>query len=60
VLTGEDARAGTGRESFEGRISGNRLTFEQLPGTATIAVRNDGRLVLTDPRRNRTVYRRRR
>jgi len=58
VLTGEDARAGTGRESFEGRISGNRLTFEQLPGAATIAVRNDGRLVLTDPRGNRTVYER--
>lgn len=58
VLSGEDARAETGRQSFEGHISGNRLTFDGLPGAATIAVRNDGRLVVTDPRGNRTVYER--
>lgn len=58
VLSGEDRRAETGLQRFEGRISGNRLTFDALPGTATIAVRNDGRLVITDPRGNRTVYER--
>lgn len=60
VLSGEDARAGTGRQSFEGQIAGDRLTFDGLPGTARIAVRNDGRLVITDPRGNRTVYERER
>lgn len=58
VLSGEDERAAVGRESFEGQISGSRLAFRGLDGAATIAVRSDGRLVVTDPRGNRTVYER--
>jgi hypothetical protein len=58
LLTGEDRRAETGRVTFEGRISGDRLTLEDRPGAATITVRGDGRIVVTDPRGNRTVYER--
>jgi hypothetical protein len=58
TLTGEDQRAGTGRVTLDGRISGNRLTFDGLPGAATIDVRSDGRIVVTDPRGRRTVYER--
>jgi hypothetical protein len=60
TLSGEDRRAGTGRTSFEGRLRGRSLTFEGLPGTATLEARTSNRLVLTDPGKNRTVYRRRR
>lgn len=58
VLSGEDARADTGRQSFEGRVDGNRIAFDGLPGVATISVRSDGRLVVTDPLGRRTVYER--
>ncbi len=58
TLSGEDHRTDAGRQSFDGRITGNRLTFDGLPGTATIGVRNDGRIVVTDPRGRRTVYER--
>ena len=58
TLTGEDRRTDAGHQSFEGRISGNELTFDGLPGRATIDVRNDGRIVVTDPRGRRTVYER--
>lgn len=58
TLTGEDHRAGTGRQTFEGRITGDRLTFDSLPGQARIDVRSDGRIVVTDPRGRRTVYER--
>jgi hypothetical protein len=60
TLSGEDRRAGTGRTSYEGRLRGRSLTFEGLPGTATLEARTNNRLVLTDPGNNRTVYRRRR
>jgi hypothetical protein len=59
TLTGEDRRAGTGVVAYEGRISGRNLTLEGRPGTATITVRSQTRLEMTDPRGNRTVYRRR-
>ena len=58
TLSGEDQRLDTGRQSFDGQISGNRLAFDDLPGAATIDVRNDGRIVVTDPRGRRTVYER--
>jgi hypothetical protein len=58
TLTGVDERAGTGRVSLDGRISGDRLTFDDLPGAATIGLRSDGRIVVTDPRGRRTVYER--
>lgn len=58
TLAGEDARADTGRQQFEGRVDGNRITFDGLPGTATVGVRSDGRLVVTDPLGRRTVYER--
>ena len=58
TLTGEDRRAESGRQTFEGRISGNELAFDGLPGRAIIDVRNDGRIVVTDPRGRRTVYER--
>lgn len=58
TLTGEDRDAGTGRMSFEGRITGDRIAFADLPGEGTITVRSDGRIVVTDPRGNRTVYER--
>lgn len=58
TLSGEDHRTGAGRQSFEGRITGSRIAFDGLPGTATIDIRNDGRIVVTDPRGRRTVYER--
>ena len=58
VLAGEDDRADTDRQSFEGQIDGNRLAFDGLPGVATLTVRSDGRLLMTDPRGRRTVYER--
>lgn len=58
TLSGEDRDAGTGRMSFEGHITGNRIAFDDLPGEGTITVRSDGRIVVTDPRGNRTVYER--
>lgn len=58
TLSGEDRRAGTGHQSFEGRITGNQLAFDGMPGAATISVRSDGRIVVTDPRDRRTVYER--
>lgn len=58
TLSGEDHRTDAGRQSFDGRITGNRLAFDELPGEATITVRNDGRIVVTDPRGRRTVYER--
>jgi hypothetical protein len=58
TLTGEDRNASTGRMSFEGRITGDRIAFDDLPGEGRITVRSDGRIVITDPRNNRTVYER--
>ncbi len=58
TLSGEDRRAGTGLTAFRGRVSGRTVTFEGLDGTARVATRTDGTLVLTDPGGNRTVYRR--
>jgi hypothetical protein len=58
TLSGEDRDAGTGRMSFEGRITGDRITFDDLPGEGRITVRSDGRIVVADPRGNRTVYER--
>jgi hypothetical protein len=58
TLTGEDRDADTGRMRFEGRITGDRIAFDDLPGEGTITVRSDGRIVVTDPRGNRTVYER--
>lgn len=58
TLSGEDRRTDAGRQSFDGRIEGNELAFDDLPGRATIDVRNDGRIVVTDPRGRRTVYER--
>jgi len=58
TLTGEDRDAGTGRMSFDGRITGDRIAFADLPGEGRITVRSDGRIVVTDPRGNRTVYER--
>ena len=58
ALTGEDRDAGTGRMSFDGRITGDRIAFDDLPGEGRITVRSDGRIVVTDPRGNRTVYER--
>lgn len=60
TLTGEDRRAGTGRTTFRGQISGRTVTFDELPGRAIVDVRSSNRLVLTDPAGNRTVYQRRR
>ncbi len=57
-LTGEDHRADVGRQSFEGRITSDKIAFDGLPGEATITVRSDGRIVVTDPRGRRTVYER--
>ncbi len=58
TLTGEDRRAGTGQETYDGRITGNRLDFDDLPGEALLSLRTDGRLVLADPRGRQTVYER--
>lgn len=58
VLSGEDDRADTDLQRFEGQIDGNRLAFDGLPGVATLAVRSDGRILMTDPRGRRTVYER--
>lgn len=58
VLSGEDDRADTDRQRFEGQIDGNRLAFDGLPGVATLSVRSDGRILMTDPRGRRTVYER--
>lgn len=58
TLTGVDERAATGQVRLEGRIAGDRLTFADLPGEATLTVRGDGRIVVTDPRGYRTVYER--
>lgn len=60
TLTGEDRRAGTGRISYEGRITGRNVRFDELPGQARVDMRSDGTLALTDPGGNRTIYRRRR
>lgn len=59
TLSGVDRRAGTGHVTFQGRIDGERLTFAELPGTATVSVRNPSMIEVRDPRGNRTVYRRR-
>jgi hypothetical protein len=59
TLSGTDRREGTGRISFEGRVNGDRLTFNDLPGTARLALRNNRTLEMTDPQGNRTIYRRR-
>ncbi len=59
TLSGIDRRAGTSRVVFEGRIRGNRVTFDELPGTATVSLRNRNSLEFADPNGNRTVYRRR-
>lgn len=58
MLSGEDRRVGTEPEYYEGRVSGTRLTFDDLPGEATLDIRSDGRLVFTDPRGRRTIYER--
>ena len=58
VLSGEDSRATAGHQRYEGQIDGSRLAFDGLPGIARLAVRSDGRLVMTDPRGRRTVYER--
>ena len=58
TLSGEDHRTDAGRQSFDGQITGDRLAFDGLPGEARITVRNDGRIVVTDPRGRRTVYER--
>lgn len=58
-LLGEDRREGSGLVTYDGRLQANRLTFEGLPGTATLRLRNANTLELTDPGGNRTVYRRR-
>ncbi len=58
TLTGEDRRAETGPVVYDGRVSGDRIEFDGLPGAALIALRSDGRLVLTDPRGRRTIYER--
>lgn len=60
TLSGEDRRAGTGRITLNGQIHGDEIRFDDLPGAGQLAVRNDGRLVVTDPRGHRTVYQRRR
>jgi hypothetical protein len=57
TLSGTDQRAGGGSTSFEGRVNGDRVTFNDLPGTARLALRDHNTLVLTDPAGNRTVYR---
>lgn len=59
TLTGVDEREGSGPVSFSGRIQGSSVEFDGLPGRGQLEVRGDGRLVLTDPRGNRTVYERR-
>lgn len=59
TLSGTDRREGTGRISFEGRVRGDRVTFDDLPGTARLALRNNRTLEMTDPQGNRTIYRRR-
>ncbi|MEM1042343.1 MAG: hypothetical protein AAGI91_06890 [Bacteroidota bacterium] len=58
ILSGEDRRAGTQPEYYDGQVTGNALTFDDLPGEATLEIRSDGRLVFTDPRGRRTVYER--
>ncbi len=58
MLWGEDRRAGTEPEYYEGSVTGNALTFDDLPGEATLEIRSDGRLVFTDPRGRRTIYER--
>jgi hypothetical protein len=60
TLSGTDRRAGTGHISYPGTIRGDRLTFDELPGTATVRLRNQQTLEVIDPAGNRTVYRRRR
>jgi len=58
TLMGHDRREGTGSVSFEGRVRGGQVTFDELPGTAQVALRNSRTMVFTDPRGNRTIYRR--
>ncbi|MDX1530703.1 MAG: hypothetical protein R3362_04185 [Rhodothermales bacterium] len=58
TLSGEDRREGAGPVSYYGQIEGRTVSFDELPGRATVEVRSDGRLILTDPRGNRTVYER--
>lgn len=56
TLRGTDRVLGQGRDAqFTGRLTGARLRFADLPGTATLRV--DGRrLVVTDPRGVETLY----
>lgn len=58
TLSGSDRREGSGAVTFEGRIRGNEITFADLPGTARVSLRNHRTLEFTDPRGNRTIYRR--
>lgn len=60
TLSGEDRRAETGHVSLQGRVRGREIRFEGLPGAGRLAVREDGRLVLTNPSGQRTLYQRRR
>lgn len=59
TLTGVDRRASAQRVTYRGRLTGHALRFDDLEGTATLGVQGT-RLVLTDPRGRRTVYRRNR
>lgn len=57
VLTGIDRSVSDARRTFEGRVSGRSLQFDAFDGAATLRM-DGGRLVLTDPRGQRTVYER--
>lgn len=56
TLRGTDRVMGQGRDAqFTGRLTGSRLRFADLPGTATLRVEGH-RLVVRDPRGVETVY----
>lgn len=58
TLTGEDRRENAGQVTYEGRLAGSRLAFDDLPGVARLELRDTRTLQMTDPGGNRTVYRR--
>lgn len=57
VLSGEDRRENSGQISYEGRLAGSRLAFDDLPGIARLELRDNRTLQMTDPGGNRTIYR---